>query len=182
MPSSRSRTGTRGDLKSRRRVTLEPHNITIENHSDWYHRTAREIDAHKITLGSKDAKKYQLELLLRLAARIDSFALICGECQSFKVEINRLTASLGGIVQLSKEERKSYSGSIKNITRHLQKEHKLVTEGQYAGIGMAIGIAIGAGIGAATDNTGPGTPIGMAFGYAIGYFLEKKARKEGQMI
>lgn len=123
-----------------------------------------------------------MELLLRLAGRVDSFSVTCGECQNLKAEISRLTASLGGIIQLSKEERKSYSRSIKNITRHLQKEHKLVTEGQYLGIGMAIGFAIGTGIGAGTDNAGAGTPIGMAIGSAIGYALEKKAKKEGRMI
>ena len=155
---------------------------TLETRSDWYHRTAQAINSHKTTLDKKEAKKYKLDLLLPLAARVDSFASICGECQNLKAEINRLTASLGGAVQLSKEERKSYSRSLNSIIKHLQKEHKLVTEGHYMGIGMAIGTGIGTAIGAGTDNTVIGTTFGMAIGTAIGNYLDKKAKKEGRVI
>jgi hypothetical protein len=85
-------------------------------------------------------------------------------------------------VQLSKEERKSYSQSLNNIIKHLQKEHKLVTEGHYMGIGMAIGTGIGTAIGAGTDNVGTGLPIGTALGIALGSYLDKKAKKEGRVI
>jgi len=67
---------------------------------------------------------------------------------------------------------------VQKITRHLQKEHKLVTKGYYLGIGMAMGIAIGA----AADSTGMGLPIGIAVGLAIGRTLDDKANKEGRVI
>ena len=154
----------------------------METRSDWYHRTAQTINSHKITLEKKAVKKYKLDLLLRLAAKVDNFANICGECQNFKQEITRLTASLGGAVQLSKEERKSYSRSLNTITKHLQKEHKLVTEGHYLGIGMMIGAGIGTILGNVLDNTGIGTPLGIAIGLAVGSYLDKKAKKEGRVI
>ena len=81
-----------------------------------------------------------------------------------------------------KERRKSYLKTINNIVKHLQKQHKLVTEGQYIGIGLAIGVGIGTALGVALDNTGVGTAIGTALGVAIGSYMDRKAKEEGRVI
>jgi len=127
-------------------------------------------------------------LLLRIAKRVDEFSSYCGECQTFQGEINRLTqdlnyaAQVSTSVQMSKEEHKSYFKTINTITKHLQKQHKLVTEGHYIGICMAIGTGIGVALGAALGNPGVGPGIGIAIGVAIGAYLDKKAKKEGRVI
>ena len=155
----------------------------MEAHSNWYNRIDKEINLHKDTLNKKDHKKYKLDLLQRVAKRVDNFSAYCGECQIFQPEITRLTQDLGNLVQLpDKEGRKSYSKAINNIVKHLKKEHKLVSEGQYMGIGLAIGIGIGTALGAALDNTGVGTAIGTGIGVAVGSYLDKKAKKEGKVI
>jgi uncharacterized membrane protein YfcA len=100
----------------------------------------------------------------------------------FQPEITKLTEGLYYVSNISKEERKSYFKTISNITKHLQKKHKLVKEGQYMGIGIAIGVGIGAALGAALDNPGIGTPIGVAIGVAIGKYMDNKAKKEGKVI
>ena len=82
----------------------------------------------------------------------------------------------------NKEERKSYFKTIGGITKHLQKQHKLVTKGQYVGIGLASGVGIGTALGAALGNPGIGPAIGTGIGLAIGSYLEKKARDEGRVI
>jgi len=82
----------------------------------------------------------------------------------------------------TKEKRKSYFKTINNIIKHLQKQHKLVNEGHYIGIGMAIGAGIGTALGAIFENPGVGTGIGTAVGLAIGTYLDKKAKKEGRII
>ena len=117
-----------------------------------------------------------------MARRVDSFSSECGECQIFQQDITQLTQDLGYLAQWSKEKRKSYFKAINNIIKHLQKQHKLVSEGHYIGIGMAIGVGIGTAIGAALDNPGAGTGIGTAIGLAIGGYLDKKAKKEGRVI
>ncbi len=90
---------------------------------------------------------------------------------------------MGNIIQLpGKERRKSHIKKIDNIVKHLKKEHKLITEGYYRGMGMIMGPAIGTGIGAASDNTGAGIAIGVAMGLVIGNYLDKKAEKEGRVI
>ena len=155
---------------------------TMEAHSRWYDDISKEISLHQDILSRKDAKKYKLDLLLRVAKRVDSFSAECGQCQMLQPDITQLTQDLGYIVQASKEKRKSYFKMLNNIAKHLQKHHKLVSEGHYIGIGMAIGIGIGTALGAIFENPGAGTGIGTAVGLAIGGYLDKKAKKEGRVI
>jgi len=154
----------------------------MEVHSKWYDDIARSINSHKDTLSKKDYKKYKLDLLLRVAKRVAGFSSECGECQLFQPEIANLSKELSDLVQMSKEKRKSYLKTINTIIKHLQKTHKLATEGQKIGIWIAIGVGIGAAIGAALDNPGIGTAIGVAIGVAIGAGLDAKAKKEGKVI
>ena len=87
------------------------------------------------------------------------------------------------LIQLpGKERRRSHIKKLDNIAKHLKKEHKLITEGYYRGMGMIIGPAMGTGIGAALDNTGVGIAIGVAIGVVVGNYLDKKAEKEGRVI
>jgi len=154
----------------------------MEAHSDWYNRTAKVINLHKDTFSKKDSKKYKLDLLLRLVRRVDDFSATCGECQMFQPEITKLAEGLYYTFNMPKEESKSYSKTISDITKHLKKQHKLVSEGQYMGIGIAIGVGIGTALGAIFDNPGAGTPIGIAIGFAIGRYMDNKAKKEGKVI
>ncbi|MFC1932031.1 glycine zipper family protein [Chloroflexota bacterium] len=155
----------------------------MEVQSDWYNRIIKEISPYQDTLSKKDYKKYKVDLLLRVARRIDDFSSTCGECQLFQAEITSLAQGLGNLVQLpGKEERKRYFKTINNIIKHLQKQHKLVTKGQYIGIGLAIGAGIGVALGAALDNPGIGPGIGTALGLAIGAALDNKAKKEDRVI
>ena len=155
----------------------------MEVHSRWYDGIVKEINLHKDTLGQKDAKKYKLDLLLRVTKRVDSFSSECGQCQMFQQEVTALAQDLGNLIQLpGKERRRSHIKKIDNIVKHLKKEHKLITEGYYRGMGMIMGPAIGTGIGAASDNTGAGIAIGVAIGLVIGNYLDKKAEKEGKVI
>jgi hypothetical protein len=154
----------------------------MEAGSNWYNRTVKAINFHKDTFNKKEAKKYKLDLLLRLVKRVDDFSAYCGECQIFQQDITRLAEELGNISLMSKENHKSYNKTINNIVNHLQKKHKLVNKGHYLGIGIGIGMAIGAGIGTALGNPGIGPGIGIALGVVIGRYLDKKAEREGRVI
>jgi len=158
----------------------------MEVHSDWYNRIVKEINLHKDSLSKKGAKKYKLDLLLRVAGRVEEFFSICGKCQLSQPEVTRLAGELGYLIQMPKqapgEARKSYHKTLNNIIKHLKKEHKLVTKGYYRGIGMTIGPIIAAAIGAALKNPGIGFGVGIAIGLAIGSYLDKKAEKEGRVI
>lgn len=158
----------------------------MEVHSDWYNRIIKEINLYKDSLSKKDAKKYKLDLLLRVAGRVEEFFSICGKCQLLQPEVTRITGELAYLIQMPKqapkEARKSYHKTLNNIIKHLKKEHKLVTEGYYRGIGMAIGPIIATAIGAALENPSIGFGVGIVIGLAVGSYLDKKAQKEGRVI
>ncbi len=159
----------------------------MEIGSQWYNGIATEVSQYKITLGEKGAAKYKLDLLLRIARRVDEFSNICAECQAYKQEITSLVKELSLLVQMpSKEGLKKHNKAVSVITEHLKKVHKLVEKGHYMGIGIGIGLAIGAGIGGALgsvfDNAGAGTGIGLAIGVAVGLYLDRKAKQEGKVL
>lgn len=159
----------------------------MEIGSQWYNRIATEIGQYQVTLGRKGAKKYKLDLLLRVAKRVDEFSDTCAECQTLRQEITNLVQELSLLIQMpNKEGFKNHIKVVNNMVGHLKKVHKLVDKGHYLGMGIGIGMAIGAGIGgalgAAMDNPGVGTAIGVALGVAIGMYLDKKAEREGKII
>ena len=155
----------------------------MEVHNAWYDKTTGEITLHQETLSKKDTKKYKLDLLLRVTKRIADFSVECGHCQMFQQEITTLIQDLGNLVQMpDKGGRKKYRKKINNIVKHLQSEHKLITQGQNLGLWISIGTAIGVAIGAGMGNVGGGIPIGLAIGTAVGIALDAKAKKEDRVI
>ncbi|MFC1892719.1 hypothetical protein ACFLYR_01600 [Chloroflexota bacterium] len=155
----------------------------MNSQSNWYDGIAKQINQLKDTLSEKDYKKYKLRLLLCVAERIAEFSPECGQCQIFQQDISTLTQDVSNLVQVAaKDRRKAHSKTINGIIGHLRKQHKLVTEGYYMGIGMIFGSAIGVALGAAMDIFSGGIPIGIGAGMAIGAALDAKAKKEGRVI
>ena len=155
----------------------------MKEHSDWYDGIDKQINQLKETIGENDYKKYKLNLLLCVAQRVDEFSHECGQCQILQQDISTLTQDVGNLIQVAdKDKRKAHLKTIDVITGHLKKQHKLVTEGYYMGIGTAIGAGIGVALGAAMPNIGTGIPIGIGTGIAIGAALDAKAKKEGRVI
>ncbi len=158
----------------------------MEVRSNWYDKITKEVGLHKDNLTQKEYKEYKLDLLLRVAGRVDDFFSVCGQCQLLQPEITRLVGELAYLIQMPKqtlrEARKSYHKTLNNIIKHLKKEHKLVTKGYYRGVGMTIGPIIAVAIGAALKNPGIGFGVGLVIGLAIGSYLDKKAEKEGRVI
>jgi len=182
----------------------------MEAHSAWYNRIAQNIGLYQDTLSKKEARRYKLDLLLRVARRVDEFSASCGECQLFQPEIKQLSDELGNLVQVpGKEGRRRHTKAIDRMVKHLQKKHKLVTSRYYIGIcigigtglgtalgtalenstsryyiGICIGIGTGLGtaLGTALENSGAGSAIGIILGLAVGLYLDRKARQENRVI
>ncbi|MFC1942853.1 hypothetical protein ACFLWU_06545, partial [Chloroflexota bacterium] len=72
----------------------------MEAGSRWYNRIVTEIGQYQTTLNAKDAKKYKLDLLLRIAGRINEFSDICGECQMMQQEISILVQEMSLLIQM----------------------------------------------------------------------------------
>ena len=112
-----------------------------------------------------------------------------------------LSLEISDLVNQDIEEINSFSGSNKDLLKHLrksqsnilkliEKELKLVPKNLYRtrwlAIGMsAFGIPFGVAFGVSLDNMaflGIGIPIGMAVGMAIGAGMDKKAFEEGRQL
>ena len=151
--------------------------------SDWLNNIKKKIDPLKDTLSDKDYRKFKLRIVLCIAERLTEFYPVCGECQILQQDLSTLVQDIPNLISLQdKNRQKSYFQTIDKITRHLQKQHKLVPEGYYMGIGMAIGSGIGVALGAAFEQIGGGIPIGVGIGLAIGSALDAKAKREGRIL
>src|SRR5690242_10983714 len=108
----------------------------------------KEVVVLKEKLNTKQKKELKLDLLERLINIVFLYSEECEVCKHFLGKIENMIKILGNI--LDKEDNigfKEYHLSLKTILSHLQKKHKLVTEGYYMSLYMSIGIAIGASLG-----------------------------------
>ena len=159
----------------------------MEVHNDWYRGIVKEVTLYKDRLSKRDYKKYKLDLLLRIAKRTAGYSPDCGECQNFRGEITKLTEDLGDLYS-SKEKRKGYFKVIEIFTKHLQKSHKLITDGKniktWGVIGWIVGIVLGTLLKASGMSMGfsNGLIIGLVLCGAIGIALDAIAKKRGKVI
>lgn len=160
----------------------------MESSSDWYDGVVGQVGTYQAILSQKDYRKHKLDLFVRVAKRVAGFSPTCGECQNSQGEITMLVKDLSFLLHSPKEKRKSHAKILKIIVKHLQKHHKLVTEGQNRTMGMTLGVGIGAGVGAGasaafdTSYNGLAVVLGIFVGSAIGRALDAKAKREGRVI
>lgn len=142
-----------------------------------------EIAALKKKLQPKEIKRLQLELLERVLKRLADFGDECQQCKEYKATLEEQILNLNKSVDTSQTyDAKSYQSTLRVTLVHLQRKHKLITEGTYIGMYMSIGIALGMPLGLAMGNISIGLPIGMVIGMAIGSSFEADAKKKGLMI
>ena len=91
----------------------------------WYQNTEKEIGSLKEKMPKSDYKLYGVELLLRVAKRVDTLSSNCEYCQSHKGEISSLVTDLENLPKITKEEISDYDRMFRNLVRHLEKYHKL---------------------------------------------------------
>lgn len=138
----------------------------------------------KASIDVQTAKKLNLELFERIIKRVNSFSPDCEECSQTLKEledhINKLKAKQG---RFDKNDFKQNSTKTNDIISHLEKQHKLVTEGTYLGVYMSLGMSIGLVFGLTVfHNLALGMPIGMCLGIALGASLDADAKKKGMTI
>jgi len=155
----------------------------MEANNRWYEEITKKLDPYKDSLSKKEQKKFQLDLLTRVARRVAEFNEECGECQLFQQEITVYVNELGNMIHLADNaRRKKYAKRLKQTVRHLKSEHKLVPKGHYVGIWTSIGTGIGVAIGAGMDRVGAGIPSGIGIGGGVGMALDAKAKREDRVI
>ena len=143
-----------------------------------------ELGKLKEGLGEKQVKQLHVKLMERVIIRMVSYSTDCKECEKFlaalKDHFKNLRKKNG---QFGKEDMKEHRRQLDIMVSHLQKDHKLVTEGYYVSMYMLLGSGVGLVLGLITfNNPGIWLPIGLCLGLAIGAALDVSAKKKGQTI
>jgi hypothetical protein len=136
------------------------------------------------TIDPKVSKKLNLDKWERVLKRLDSFSPDCEECNhlliTYKNHINQLKEK-GQL--LKKPDFIEHNNTMANFISHLQKEHKLVTDGTNLSIYMSLGLSLGTVFGLLLmDNLALGISFGFSIGIAIGIGLDEDAKKKGRTI
>jgi hypothetical protein len=135
-------------------------------------------------IGEKSANQLNTKLLERVIKRLGFFSGGCGECEKHLLALNDQIEKLKGKRdQFEKIDLKEHRLQVNAVTSHLQKEHKLISEGYYMTLYMSMGMSIGLIFGLLLfDNVGLGLPIGLSIGIAIGVSMDAAAKKKGLTI
>ena len=148
------------------------------------HRTSIEsrIEALKKSLTIKNQKRLRLDILLRVARRLDALSLGCEACFGHRPSIGGLVDTIKDIETWQIPGWKGYYRALDDIIKHLKTAHHLVEEGEHLTMWAGMGLAIGAGIGVAFGQVAIGAGLGVVFGVAIGGMLDAVAHKQGRVI
>jgi hypothetical protein len=147
----------------------------------WYNDINQSIESIRASLELSEIKDFHIDKLVKLARHIDGFNE-CADCLNLKLEIEKLVTQLRSAGRMNKEQRRSYQGRMECMVSHLQKKHKLISEGQNLAIWLSIGTALGLVLGGIFGDTAIGIPVGVALGVGIGAALDAQAKKDGRVI
>ncbi|WP_246629267.1 hypothetical protein [Mesobacillus maritimus] len=143
-----------------------------------------EVMALKSSVEPKVAQKLDLDKWERVLIRLDSFSPDCKECSTLLIAYNDHIHQLKEKGQsLESSDFIKHRHTMENFISHLQKEHKLVTEGTNQSIYMSLGLSLGVVFGLLfLDNLALGISFGFSIGIAIGIGLDVDAKKKGRTI
>ncbi len=132
---------------------------------------------------TKLAAKLKLDLLERFIKRIIEFSDDCIDCRNFIIQTERILKVLNtNPNSVNQETLEAHHLNLKKIIAHLQKEHKLVKDGQNFELYMPSGIVIGSIFGLLINNIALGFSIGLVIGTALGSLQDANTKKKGQLI
>ena len=167
----------------------------VEARDDWYEGIFKGISELKDRLSPSSQRRYKLSLFIRVTRRVAGFSPDCEECRSLKSQITELSEGLIYSPPMTPTEYGNYLTTIKSITRHLKRKHRLVDENQYIKRFVSIGAAFGLSLvmsGLVLINFGitvlvlsmtlPALVIRIISGYAVGYLLDQRAKKQNRVI
>lgn len=140
------------------------------------------IKAARPGISLKDQKRLRLDMVIRVARRLDARSLGCETCHGHRTAIDSLVARLDTADSWTLGEWKAYYRSLDGMIKHLKTAHKMAEEGDNMAMWVGAGAAIGAGVGAAFGQIAIGAGIGVALGAAVGGMMDAIAHKQGRVI
>ncbi len=135
-------------------------------------------------IGDKNSKQLNVDQLIRIVDRLETFSGDCKECEKYIRECSSHFENLKNhYVEHVEIDFKGHQKKVNELIAHLQNQHKLLSEGYYLSIYMSIGMSLGLVFGIIfSDNLALGLSFGLGIGVAIGASLDADAKKKGLTI
>lgn len=132
---------------------------------------------------SKKSRTLILDFFEKCVNRIVEFSDDCAECENFVYETDKIVRKIENSPdEIEKPLLEQHKLNLRKIVNHLQREHKLVREGQFFELYMPTGLALGLPFGLLMGNLALGLSFGLIIGTAIGAAQDANAKKKGQLI
>ncbi|MDP8207474.1 MAG: hypothetical protein P9L92_12475 [Candidatus Electryonea clarkiae] len=101
----------------------------MNTQDNWLIEVNRKIERGKINFPEREYKKYKIDKLQRIAKLVSEMSYDCTECKGYRVDIDQLADNLDQLILNPEEHKKNHFGTIKKITDHLTKKHKIKKKG-----------------------------------------------------
>jgi hypothetical protein len=147
---------------------------------NWAEHVNQKIRLVSTGMEKKQLNRFKVNFLKRVVKRVEEYSQAgCSECENYKVEVSRLISMLVDERNQEQPDFPTYEATLKQITKHLEKEHHLIEAGANMIKWLIIGLVSGA---AFLSQYGGSVGIGLSLGIIIGTILDNKAKKEGKVI
>lgn len=148
---------------------------------DWHKNTLKRIDDISASMDKRTAKRFQADLLKRIATRLEQFSTEgCRECDNLKNSFDQLVALFEQLGQGGTIDSKEHKTLLQSLIKHLRLTHKLIEEGTNLSMWLSIGLMFGVVF---QSSQGPAfLGLGLCLGVAIGSALDASAKKAGKVL
>ena len=105
----------------------------------WYEDVEKKISSLKVKMAGGKSNIKQLDIILKVAKKIDKHSPKCSECSGFQDEISNVVDGLKEWRDITDEQNDNYISTAKNATKHLTNIHDKRKRRSFL-IGIACGI------------------------------------------
>ncbi len=137
----------------------------------WYRKLVRDIEEHRSDFTEKQRRKYQIDFMLCVAARIKDFSDACETCRGFQHTLTRMEEEFPELPG-SKAQRHYQIQQLRLMAEHFVKAHRLAPAQYYAHLyanyGLIAGLLFGIIVGFFVLNNGIYLPVGAVVGLILG--------------
>jgi hypothetical protein len=112
----------------------------------WYQAWAEAVEIHQEEFTPKQNRRYQIDLMTRIARRVRDHSERCERCRSYQHTLTRLEEEMQELPD-SKAQRQWQRQKLREIGQHYVAQHNLAPPGYYTRQGLKYGLLSGAALG-----------------------------------
>lgn len=147
--------------------------------SEWVLKIKNNIEEQKGLLHKRDISFFQVDQLVRIAERLDTFGNECTTCRDYKKILESFSGSLSEYINSTPKMKREFEKQTDPIKKHLKIAHQIFPvyyfTSYYSFLGIVVGIAFGTFAGFLFNHyLNQIAILSICIGMGIGYFLGTK--------